>query len=536
MSPNLISKTKAFYKLNYSIGMARSRNRTRFKTGNILLFLLIIGLIVFFFNRDKINKTLNDAGWTEVEQVEEVETETEQNTEAAKAERQRKKLAQKQSNDETDEKRQYSSQSAKVAEKIAKKRAAKGEKPQVPWEIVTAEEENTFYVNEENEFEIAVAEREVADFTPLPSKGAEIVEIDKAAGKYKLLASKTGPITISVMWKVDGKLDVLGEKKFYVKRRTSPKKATTPKTANRSNQTATKPSATSTEKPKITYSSDEYVWELNTEYPRTLKLGSNPITVAIGEVPVDKIRVELQGVKGKVEAVDAQKGKFNVVVEEVGTALLQLQIKERYNTKTVVEKEFIVKGGNKVATKSTPKQTDEKREKLTTTEKPRPKPKAQPSPKTTTTPQPTTKDNKDRSLPKLNSYSKSSSPTRQPPKKREQPSKPSPPKKTKSSSLPLLTVSGQSGGKISLFKLQTAKILEMSGVNANKDYKIISFVVTNKTTGQKAVNPFARFKSTTKKLLADARKGNILEFSKVKIQHYDSGKTKELSGLVFMVD
>ena len=191
--------------------------KARIKKGNIALFVVLVSIGVYVFNKKNIDQKLIDVGLLEKNVAVEkkaIETEADAEEKTADFEAENKKIA--------------------VEEKEVEIPETKSNKAHI------ATKADVFFLNEENPIQVSVDGVEGKDFSILVEgrdKVIEIATLDKNEGTYNVKALKKGKVSLSVMAKIDGKIDLIKTQEFEaISRADYAKRQMTTNSINVSNQ------------------------------------------------------------------------------------------------------------------------------------------------------------------------------------------------------------------------------------------------------------------------------------------------------------
>ncbi|MGB1205724.1 MAG: GldM family protein [Chitinophagales bacterium] len=182
--------------------------KARIKKGNIALFVVLLGIFAYLFNKQNIDNKLIDIGLLEKNVAAETTTEKEDGK-TADFEAESKKVTKEKSSKETKEEK---ANKAHIATKA-----------------------DVFFLDEDNPIQVTVEGVASKDISVLMgrSKNIEVETVDKNSGKYNIKTLRKGRAELSVMAKIDKKIDLIKTQKFEVVSRAAYAKKNTSKTSQK---------------------------------------------------------------------------------------------------------------------------------------------------------------------------------------------------------------------------------------------------------------------------------------------------------------
>lgn len=303
-----------------------SRQRVRVKKGNIFFFLLIGLAALVYFNRDKINETLGvgpNANQTEKVAADKAKASKEADDKTPVA---REEETQKKATNPTKPSAPVNDAAKKAKERQAvakeKEKVANQKKPQVRF---SSEFDKTIFAQFDNPFQIEAETTgvDLSQVTPVAeSKEVKIQTVDAKKGTYKIRVNKVGKAEISLMGKVDGKLDIL---------KTIPLEVVPQSERKRLQQ-----------EQKVQKSAGGYMWNIISDHPDTLLIGQpNKLEIAVAESDPKQIQAAIEGGNSTMKPSKTP-GFFEVIATKPGKSKVIVKLKEGGNTFLVGEKEFVV--------------------------------------------------------------------------------------------------------------------------------------------------------------------------------------------------
>lgn len=263
--------------------------KPRFKKFNIFLFLIIIGVIYYAFNKQKVHQQLEKLGF-EVKK----DTTTVVLPDSSLV---------TQKIDSTQIVAQDSSQNQSLVDT--------SKQNQVQWNILT-QYGDFLYIEEQNKIQIKVNGRESKDITPIINgKGVKLDTINLQTGQYTLAPTQKGTIEVWLSAiNEEGKRDILASKTFTIIQR---------------QKTSVKGTA---EEPT------RYLWDISTETPDTLyAYRPNKITIEIAEVDPATIQpVITYAPRNTIKPIQQDKGEFLVTITKGKVVNVTVQLAPKNGT------------------------------------------------------------------------------------------------------------------------------------------------------------------------------------------------------------
>ncbi|MGB0932104.1 MAG: GldM family protein [Chitinophagales bacterium] len=290
--------------------MARS---AKLKKGNIIFFILLIFGLLYYFNREQINKDLEDLGILPnfeeeetveqpVEEIPSIDTET-------------------------------------IQEELNKDDQEATTSKEPTFQILTKGGMEHLYIGE-NPIRIQANGIELVNVTPIAEGSSiDIETIDKERGLYNIKPQRKGTAKVNLFAKINGKYGVVSEHNFKVLPKPPP----------------------STNASPVDNPMDDLLWIVtNLEGKEgVLKVGEdNPIEVAIAEVDSRTIRLQISGEGNTITPIDPSKGRFNLRVSSGNRVTLTVRAKVGGRPQIVGTKDFLVSENGITNTKNIP--TDNK--------------------------------------------------------------------------------------------------------------------------------------------------------------------------------
>ncbi|OWY23604.1 hypothetical protein C7N43_03670 [Sphingobacteriales bacterium UPWRP_1] len=275
-------------------------SRTRFKTANIVFFLLLILLIVYLFNRQKAEQKFIEWGLKnppDTTTVLEMPSDT--------------------------------SLQQQPPDTILNNSLLPGLQPPdtnglATWRILTQSDAG-FYVGGPNRFMVQAAEIDPQQITPVVSGSRVVIEtIDKDKGLYRLNAQEAGKAEISLFYvNSSGAADILGSQSFTIHGK-APARVQQPDAS--------------------------YLWSIVTQQPDTLLYGNNnPLMVAVAETAPQNIEASISGQGNELLLTDTANAVFNAVIRTGGNVTITVRITNGTQTRLLGSKTFVVKTTGEVA-------------------------------------------------------------------------------------------------------------------------------------------------------------------------------------------
>ena len=294
--------------------MARS---AKLKKGNIIIFILLIFGLLYYFNREQINKDLENLGILPTEK------------EAIIAD---------------EPKEEIPSINTETIEDELNNANQRPTSQEPTFQVLTKGGMEHLYIGE-NPIRIQANGIELVHVTPIAEGSTVDIEtIDKERGLYNVKTQRRGTAKINLFAKIDGKYGVVSEHSYRVLPKPPPS-----------------PNA-----PPVTNPVDDLLWAItNLEGEEgILKAGEdNTLEIAIAEVDPSTIRLEISGENNTITPIDPSKGRFNVKVNSGNRVTLTVRAKVGGRPQIVGTKDFVVKGGNVAIDETTSTDTESKVEK-----------------------------------------------------------------------------------------------------------------------------------------------------------------------------
>ncbi len=291
-----------------------ARNKTRLKKGNIFLMLLLIVVGLVLWNWKTIKNDLIEVGLVEQQNEQKIIPKPKTNTNDGYDESKRPKLIDDTKTKPTTPKKVVTNDS-----KTNKEDTNKQIDDLKTWNIFS-ENGNAFYLNEPNLIQVSAAELEPKAITALVAgRHTTIIVKDKNKGQYLVTPTKEGEVEVTLMAKVNGKIDIIGEKMFEAKKRSQTKEI-------------------------ITNNTDAYLWQITTPKPDTLLVGiPNVVKIAIAEVNPKLINAEITGQGNVIEKINAN-GYFKAIVYNPGNVIVTVNVEKQGVTDRVGIKKMMAVG------------------------------------------------------------------------------------------------------------------------------------------------------------------------------------------------
>lgn len=263
--------------------------KTRFKRANIFFFVLLTALILYFFNREKVDNQLKAWGIVPDQQPAEPEPEI---------------LPQ--------------------ADTTALNLPVLPDEVNIPnlphWQILTPNGKPEFYAGGNNRFAIVTHQIPVKQVTPVVNGSAVTIEtIDAGKGLYELKTTQTGAADISLFYTNEqGIADILGSAVVNILPASS--------------------------LAKTNYA--DLLWNITAAQPDTLYANRfNPLLIAINGLTYPDITPIISGTGNYIEPIDAAKGSYRAFISENSkTVTIALQTVRQGNNITVGSKTWAISG------------------------------------------------------------------------------------------------------------------------------------------------------------------------------------------------
>lgn len=270
-------------------------SRTRFKTANIVFFLLLTFLIVYLFNRQKAEQKLIEWGLKSPPDT--------TNTQVLPPDTGLLPLP---------------------SDSILRNNLLPGLQPPdtsglSTWRILT-QGHTGFYVGGPNRFMVQAAEIDPEQITPVVSGSHAAIEtIDKEKGLYRLYAQEAGTTEISLFYvNSSGATDVLGSQSFTILAK-APAELQQPDAG--------------------------YLWSIVTQVPDTLLYGNNnPLIIAVAETAPQSIEASISGQGNELLLTDTANAVYNAVIRTAGSVTITVSITNGTQTRLLGSKQFVVSG------------------------------------------------------------------------------------------------------------------------------------------------------------------------------------------------
>ncbi len=283
--------------------MARS---AKLKKGNIIFFILLIFGLLYYFNREQINRDLENLGI--LPNSEEVEAEEEPIEEIPAID------------------------TKTIQEELNNEESSSNEPT---FQILTKGGMEHLYIGE-NPIRIQANGIELVNVTPIAEGSTiDIETIDKERGLYNIKPQQRGSAKINLFAKIKGKYGVVSEHNFKVLPKPPP----------------------NVNAPAVDNPIDDLLWTVtNLEgEDGILKVGEdNKLEVAIAEVDPRTIRLEISGDGNTITPTDPSKGRFNVKVGPGNRVILTVRAKVGGRPQIVGTKDFLVSENGITNTKNIP--------------------------------------------------------------------------------------------------------------------------------------------------------------------------------------
>lgn len=285
--------------------MARS---AKLKKGNIIFFILVIFGLLYYFNREQINKDLKELGI--LPNSEEIEPIVQPDNEIPTIDTE---TIQEELNNEEQE----------VSSK------------EPTFQILTKGGMEHLYIGE-NPIRIQANGIELVNVTPIAEGSSiDIETIDKERGLYNIKPQRKGTAKINLFAKINGKYGVVSEHSYKVLPKPTP----------------------STNASPVTNPMDDLLWTvINLEGKEgVLNVGEdNPVEVAIAEVDPRTIRLQISGEGNTITPIDPSKGRFNVRVGSGNRVIMTIRAKVGGRPQIIGTKDFLVSENGITNTKNIP--------------------------------------------------------------------------------------------------------------------------------------------------------------------------------------